>query len=397
MKKNTVVKLLGLSAIANPVVLSAIAHAIELTDYTNPVSRYEDAFVEGKLSTNSGNQDQTSYNGNLNLDWQSAYSSLPRTFGLRANALADVSRGPNDGDEQQKAVSANVAGNVDNYFKNDNTWFWYGSGEVGYLEDAENELVKVGAGVGYGRVINATPLAVTLRVVEKLREHGVLTRDLTKDQYLTVASIIERENEFKTQYGADEYKPYFFKAIEEELKSAGVLRDESMGAIGALFMDRVIYDEPISTRKHGWVARVGAGLVVQDYTGETDNDPSLDAVFEYAKPYGVRGQFQDILSYSTIFADNTDQLVSNNMSYTYELSDRVDWENRWTVDYLKSGDDEVNDILTNALATTFRYYLTNRVSAGATLSLAQVEDDIDDNGNDDTSVATFFDIRYRLK
>lgn len=373
------------------------AQAIELTDYQIPDSDYEEAFLQGSLNTQSGNQDQTSYDANLNASWQAVSSSMMQTRRIQAGGLAEVSRGPDEGDKSVDNSSGSLLAGVDNYFKADSPWLWYGSGELGYLSSAEDPFVKAGVGIGYGRVINATPLAKVMRIEEELREHGVITGRLTDAQYLALARVVGREDQFRSQYGADEYLPYFVAALEDELKAAGVLSAHSLGAIGALYIDRVLNDEPIGVRKHGWIARVGTGVVLQDYTGESDNDPTLDASFEYAVPYGFKGQFVDLLSYSTIFGDNVDQLVSNRMSYTYELSDRVDWENTWLLDYQITGDDEAEDIITNALASTFRYYLSNRLSAGATVSATQVEDNIDDNQNDDLSVATLFDIRYRLK
>ena len=75
MKKNVLV-----GAISAIIAIPASVSAIELTDYTNPVSEYDEAFIEGKLNTKSGNQDQTSYDLNAVVDWESVYSSLPRTW-----------------------------------------------------------------------------------------------------------------------------------------------------------------------------------------------------------------------------------------------------------------------------------------------------------------------------
>ena len=393
--KKTVLTVAGATVLCLP----AVSTAIEITDYTFPVSAYQEAFVEGQLSTNSGNQDQTSYKYNLFVDYEAVYSSMPRTWRLRFDGLADGSRGPtkSDLDRSQKNIVANALGTVDNYFYEDNTWFWFGSGDLGYRDEAEDVFAKAGVGIGYGRIINATALAKVLRVEEELREDDLLSGSISDDVYLELAKVIDREDEFKSKYGSEEYKQHWFDAFEEILKREGLVKGDSLGASGALRMDRVLFDEAISIRRHGWVVRAGAGLVLQDFNGETDNDPSLDLVFEYAMPIGLKSQFDNILSYSTIMADDTDQIVRNQMSYTYEITDRHDWENRWDLTYLTPGSSELEDTLTNKLSTTYRYYLTNRVSLGATLALTDVEDNIDDNGNDDTDVGTFFNIRYRLK
>jgi len=255
--------------------------------------------------------------------------------------------------------------------------------------------LPIGAGVGYGRVINATPLAKVLRFEEELREHGLITGEISPATYIALARIVDKQQEFRSRYGDQEYKAYWFIAMEELLRLEGVLKGGKLGAAGTLHMDRVLFDEPISVRKHGWLVRGGVGLVVQDYDGNS-GDPSLDAEFEYAKPYGYRGQFINVLRYSAILDGDTGHIVSNNMSYSYELSDRIDWVNRWKIQYDKAGDGGT-DTLSNTLSSTFRYYLTNIISVDATVAVNDYEDDIDGNGNDDVDISTFVGVRYRLK
>lgn len=388
----SLIKLALGSALAAPVAASAI----ELTDYTDPVSQWEEAFVVGQFNSKSGNQDQTSYNLNLDANYLNTYSSLPRVWKIELDGTSAVSRGPNDGDDSVEATQANAAATIDNYFNDDSRTFWYGSGNLAYQDDAEEIYTKVGAGIGYGRVINATPLAKVLRFEEELREHGVIVGKISDATYIALARIVDKEQEFKSRYGADEYKPYWFLAMEELLRNEGVLKDGKLGAAGTLYMDRVMFDEPISIRKHGWLVRGGVGLVVQDFDGN-EGDPSLDVEFEYTKPYGYRGQFINLLRYSTILADNTGHILSNNMSYSYELSDRIDWVNGWTVTFNQPSDDTLNDTVANNVTSSFRYYLTNVISVDATLALNHLEDDIDNNGNDDVDVSTFLGVRYRLK
>ncbi len=375
--------------------LSLPAGAIELTDYLDPESRWEEAFVLGQLNTKSGNQDQMSYNLNLDANYLNNYSSLMRVWKIELDGNSNVSRGPNDGDKTIDATQANANGTVDTYFNEKDKTFWYGSGTLGYQDDKDDIYTKIGAGVGYGRVINATPLAKVLRFEEELREHGLITGKISDATYIALARIVDRQQEFRSRYGEQEYKAYWFLAMEELLRLEGVLKDGKLGAAGTLHMDRVLFDEPISVRKHGWLVRGGVGLVVQDYDGNS-GDPSLDAEFEYAKPYGYRGQFINVLRYSAILADGTGHVVSNNMSYSYELSDRIDWVNRWKIQYNKAGDSG-NDTVSNSLSSTFRYYLTNIISVDATVALNHYEDDIDGNDNDDVDVSTFLGVRYRLK
>ena len=83
------------------------------------------------------------------------------------------------------------------------------------------------------------------------------------------------------------------------------------------------------------------------------------------------------------------------MSLTYEVSDRVDWENTWGIDY--AAYDNANDTTTNILSSTYRYYLSNELSFTVTGRLTNVEDEIRNNGNDRVDRAVLMGLTYRLK
>lgn len=386
-----------ITAIAATFAAAPIAsQAIQLTDYVFPDSEWEEAYVEARGNIQSGNQDQTSYDLYLNGNYDYNATSLPRNLRFSADGLFDYRRGSNDDDDTEKYYEFNASGAVDTYFNENDKLFWYGSGDIGYRDDADDMFIQVGAGLGYGRVINATPLAYALRVAEELREHGVISGNISDDTLLKMAQVIDRENEFKSKYGLEEYEPYWYKEIEAVLNAAGALANKALGAEGALHMQRVLEDEFITTRKHGWVVRGGVGYVIQDYSGD-DSDPAINAQFEYALPIGLQSQFTNIFDYATIFADDTNHNFRNRMSYTYEFSDTIDWENVWNFTYIVPGDSDMDDVYTNALSSSVRYYLTNRLTAGITVSATYVEDNVDHNNNDDWDFGTFFDLRYRLK
>lgn len=385
------------------VVTSSPLLAIEMTDYKDPTSTWEEAYLTGSFSSKSGNQDQASYNLILDTYYEHNYSSLPRTWQIYLDGEADVSRGPNDTDNTEDNSAANFEGNFDNYFKSRPKMFWTGTTVTNYRSDADEPRIEVGAGLGYGRVINATPLAKVLRIEEELREHGVVMGRMTDEEYLELAQIIDRENEYKANFGADEYKSYWIADFEKVLKRVGVLRNDALGALGVLQMDKVLFQEPVSIRKHGWVVRGGIGYVLQNFEGD-NSDPSLFIDYEYAHPSGYKGQFINSLKYSSVFSsDENSHYITNDMSYSHEISDRVDWINTWTLDWeMYEGDQD--DIVTNGLSTTFRYYLTNRLTANATTSISRTDDNVNDSTltneddfNDETDIRTFFSVAYRLK
>ena len=375
--------------------LPNLASAIQMTDYLDPESSYEEAFILGQYNSKSGNQTQRSYDLTLKADYEKNYSSFSRNWRFLADGSTDISRGSNPADERQEQTFANAHANIDTYFMEDQSLFWFGSGELGYQDDASDEFIKFGIGIGYGRVTNATPLARFLRVEDELREHGVILGRISDPTYLDLARTIARENEFRSRYGSDEYKSYWFETLEKQLQTAGVLKSGQLGALGALQMNRVLSDEVIKIRKHGWLLRAGVGLIVQDFRGN-HGDPAIDLVWEYARPQGFKGQFINTLSYSKIMANDSGRILKNNMRYTWEISDLIDWENRWSLTIDKT-DNSKKKITTHKLSSSFNYYITNRVSADATISAVNTEDNINDNNNDETDIVTFMGIRYRLR
>lgn len=377
--------------------LIAPAYAVQITDYTELETLYEEAYVSGSFSSKSGNQDQASYDGNLALDYERNHSSRDRNMNIDVYGDYQASRGGNDGDETEDSYLASASFTMDNYLPGRPNVFWYGGADALY-EDAFDEVyLKVGAGAGYGRVTVATPMAYAIRIVEELQQHNAISTNVSTQAYLDLAHVVNRRSEFRSKYGAEEYEAEFLTALETSMKNNGVAPN-GLNAAAISHMRRVLFDENINIRKYGWLVRGGLGVVVNDFNGES-GDPSLDLGFEYALPVGLAGQFIEKLTYSAILvdSDNTNQKIVNRMSYTHELSDRVDWVNQWILSYDIADSEVLNDMMTNDFTTTFRYYLTNRLNIDATVGLSHVEDDVDDNGNDDVDVTTFLGVRYRLR
>lgn len=388
--------------------------AIEITDYTNPESFYDEAYLTGRFSLNSGNQDRTSYDGSASGYYDVTQSTAPFAWNIRGEGNLNLSQSgikksaDNDDDDiinlddTEKYYNFSVASYANKYLSpEENELFVYGSFDMGYrrqqgLDNDDDPYLKLGGGVGFGRVFNATPLADALRVVETLKEYGIVIREPSDQIYLAMSAVIARESEFKSQYGLVDYKQYWFTELEKILQQAGVLRNNTLGAAGVIKMHEVLLQERISIRKHGWMVRGGIGFVASNYDG-SDTNPSVDAAFEYALPMGHRFQFLELAKYSTILDDELIHQFSNTMSATYEVSDRIDWENSWDIDMIFPDEEGARDMITNQLRSIFHYYLSNRISADFSVTFTHVEDDIDDNNNDDVETSIFMGVTYRLR
>jgi len=374
-------------------------NAIEMTDYKVVDSLYQNAYVNGKLNVDSGNQDQTSYNLHLNANAEIVKSTLPYSWDLRFEGNSDFSKGSHSNDESVDSYDTKAVGHIDKYINNDDQFFVYGSGDLGYkkgalADSAEDPFAKVGAGAGYGRVYNATALAKSLRIVEDLLEYKLIKGDLSDKAYISLASVIDKEADYISKYGLTEYKKYWYRDMEKVFKDSSVLDKDSLGAFGIVRINEILDIERVSPRLHGWKVRGGFGKILSNYDGESE-DATVDAEFEYGLPIGHTSQFTERLTMSKLLDTDTDKEFSltNTMRYTYEISDRIDWENNWLLSYEQN--DVADDFVKNTLATGFRYYLANRLSFDTTFSLSKIDSGVGEEKAWNKSL--FAGVTYRLK
>jgi len=122
--------------------------AIELTDYTTVDSFYQEAFVNSQFNLRSGNQDQTSIDGNATGNYDITYSTLPFVWGIRGDGKLDINRGKNEGSSTEKGYDFLLHGNADKYFNPEGLLLGYGSFDLGYrkpmgVDDADDPFAKM--------------------------------------------------------------------------------------------------------------------------------------------------------------------------------------------------------------------------------------------------------------
>ena len=393
MKKQNILTMAILMTVTGASTTALAVPAI--TDYQQATSAYEDAYISGNFNANSGNQDQSSYNLDLDLDYEKVFSSVNRNTKIDFNGSGSAAKGANSGDESTNTYQGLGSATVDNYFRpNSKAGFWYGKGEVGVKKGQESPFTKATVGVGYGRVVNVTPMARSIRIVEELRENGFLKADPSKATYLKIAQIIEKEAEYRSKHGAADYEQYWVQDIQSALEASRLVKGK-LNARAILSAYDVLTQERISTRKNGWLVRAGIGAVITDFDGE-DGKPALELGAEYHKPISNQTQFSNETIATATLKDGDDGFNFNNaMSLTHELSDKIDWENKWNLAHNES--DTANDITTNSLSSAFYYSLTNQLDLGVEARLTDVNDRIDNNGNDDLDKSLNIGVKYRLK
>lgn len=364
-------KIAAALSVALLTVATTASAEVSLYDFKEATSAYEDAGLSGNFTAFDGNgRAQAGYTAKLDLDYNRVISSANRNLELTGRAGGNASRGDTDGASSVSSYSAGAKVNVDNYFRPDSKGlYWYGSGEVGF-QKGDDIFSKIGVGLGYGRVVDVTPMAKAIRLIEALREQGTLSSAPSKAIYQRVAKIISLESEYKSKYRQGNYEQQWITDIEQAIGS--------LDAAGVIKTHDVLTDEVIFPRRHGWKVYAGLGLILSNYDGEDGGDPSLDIGGQYHRPLSNKTQFSNTAELSTIFGgDDTGYRVTNEMKLTHEISDKIDWENTWLLAHNKAGNDTGTDSTSNELTSVFAYHLNNKLDLEVT-GTAKDSDSIDD-------------------
>ncbi len=382
------------SALALLLALPATGLAIELTDYTETDIYYQDAELTAMFTWKDGNQDQPSYSGLGEVDFDMEYSTQPMKWGAGAIGTGDFSRGPDNNNNSVENFKFDAWSDAKLYQGGANELFYFGRLEYGYrnLESAnlpENNRAEALIGAGYGRIITATPLMKAIRAVEDLQKYGIIQGAVSDASYLRLAAVIAKEQEYKSRYSLKEYEKFWYEAMEEVLRAEGILMDDTLGAMGVIRIQDILTVENVLERKHGWEVRAGLGFLITDYSGN-EADPLVRATYEYARPFGLKWQFINSLSYATVLEDwdfgDTDHNFNNLMSLTYEVTEMIDWINKWEFDLLIPADSVEDDVYLNGVETRLEFYVTNTVDLVTSLRF----DHKDAGTNQDDDVVTTF-------
>lgn len=380
-------------------IINSMASGISLTDYVFPDSRTQEAYLNGAYTFNglSSDSSQVGYNMAGSYSYDLFYRSLP--FAYQLNALGNFSmvRDIMEDAEGQEAYSVLINTRASSYFRDESKFFGFGEANLGYRnlltsDKADDPYLDVLVGVGYGRQIDATVLKLAVRMVNEFKKYGIVKQSVPDRALLDLARVIDRESEFRAQYGAVEYQKYWYEEMEQVLISHGVLLTDNIGAIGAIRIQEVM-DEPTGRRFHGWDVRVGVGYVISDYTGGT-GDPALTAAFNWSRPVSMMLQLNNNAYLRTVLSDNQTYNIGNTFQVYYEMTNRIDWDNSFNFDYtIPTADGAENTLMFN-FSSTYILYIANQLTFNPGFNYNYSDDGLNDPRWD---WAVLGSISYRLR
>jgi hypothetical protein len=372
---------------------------VSLTDYVFPKSATQEAYVNGVFNALGNSLDTTEVGYNLAgaASYDLNLRSLPFSYDLSALADFSVAKSAVEGSDAEDTYDLFVSTTADKYLRNDSKLFGYGAASLHYrklaaLDKADDPRVDIEGGVGYGRTINATVLKQAIRMNEDFLKYDVITGDMPRDALLELAAVIDRQGEFRSEYGPVEYRKYWYEAMEEIVRNSGVLKEDALGAIGIIRIQEVL-DESTAQRWHGWVARGGVGVRVSDYDGEA-GDPYLTARFDWTRPVSLRLQLTNNASLSTVFEDDQTYNLRDVFSVDYEVSNRIDWYNSLTLNYDILTVEGADNVLSMNLRSTYILYVENQLTFNPGFQYSYVDTGVGDATWDWAILAS---ISYRLR
>lgn len=347
------------------------AWAISMTDYQVPVSRSTSALAEFRYNY-AHDRGTTADNGTVRLDFNQFYSSLPTGYRLAFNG--QVNRDgltPEGKDKFTYSVSALAQGNK--YLSEESNAFGFGKTEGIDMTAYDRPGFALTLGVGYGRFINATPLARALRAEEELFKEDLLTGEIPDNIMLDVAKRMASQviDKYKQEY--DYWERYYFGDLEKEFQKSDRLRDKELGGVGTLVV-RDVVEEIISERYYGYELSGGIRYDLQTPDENTDRQASLEINANFAYPFNLRSQFVEYFRINSPLTGKKfgeEVHLSFTPAYSYEIGNTLDF----TASYKLVGDQldvEGSKMeFYHLLTVTASYYIANRIDIGNSITLSK--------------------------
>lgn len=378
------------------------AQNVTVSDYDVPVSTAKILRLTGGFNWSQSSQETaagstitnvTSNNANINLLFNSFYSSLPFAWfmDVYANGGKNFSTYNHD---------IGISPSVRKYIWNEQDWFGFARLDARHVNTFKQIESYFTVGGGYGRYINATALAKAVRIEEHLMRENVISAYLSKATMIKIANIIERESEYRGIYG-DTYETRWYNDIEAEMKSDGKLVADNVGAMGILRIQQVLkgINERVNDRYYGWDATAGIRFNTSTSNKSTVATPNLSIGGRYSYPVTWRTQVNSFANLGTPL-DSTffkNMFINAGADFIYELSNKINFVSGYR---LTSKTPTVGDSwIDHNLGASFIFYLENQIYLGINGNLTR-------NGNPSqiggtgylpiTDLSTNITIQYNL-
>jgi len=353
---------------------TGVAQNVSVTDYTVPTSSAYSLFIDPNYNLTVVGRKATANRGSIGMVYKTFYESLPIGYSIDIIGSGSFEKAT-DSDRYRNSYSVNAAARFKKFVWNERDFFGSVKLEGQFNKAYYYPATNVTIGVGYGRFIDATPLRKAVRMEDFLIKENVISGHLPKETMLNLGHIIERRSEYKDKY-RDTYQKNWFDDMEDAMRKSGMLKGDSVGAIGILRMQEVLTRERIFDRFYGWDATIGTKIdIILPQKGQERSNPSIDISVRYSQPISWAIQWNERLSVNSPFGGDFGDVynMSVDSDVAYELSNRINFVARHsiTIDKAKGA----GNLISNSLGLSFIYFLENHVNLVATEQLEKFGDE----------------------
>ena len=342
---------------------NAFAQNLLIQDYKVPVSSAHSFLIDFNYNYASVGKETTSNHGRIGTVYNTFYESL--TYGYSFDLIWAASR-----ERRANDYNTDIDGRLRRYIWPHRNFFGSVNPHSAYLKSYDRPTLDVTIGFGFGRFINATPLAKAVRIEDFLLFSNQLYDDLPAETMVKLGQIIEKRGEYRTRY-REAFKRFWYDDMAEIIKDSKMLKGEEIDAVGILRMDEVLFRENISDRFYGWDVTLGAKLeLLTSEPSEQRVAPAADITARYSLPINWRAQLNERFTANSQVGGNfirTYNVISAS-DFSYEVTNRIDFVTRHRIELEKRSKDDYT-LISNSLKLLFVFFIENQINLTTSIEL----------------------------
>lgn len=346
---------------------NAFSQNLLIKDYKVPVSSAHSFLIDFNYNYASDGKETTSNHGRIGTVYNTFYESL--TYGYSFDLVWAASR-----ERRSNDYNADIDWRLRRYIWPHRKFFGSVNPHSAYLKGYERPTLDVTIGFGFGRFINATPLAKAVRIEDFLLFSEQLHDDLPAETMVKLGQIIEKRGEYRTRF-REAFKRFWYDDMAGIIKDSNMLIGEEIDAVGILRMDEVLFRENFSDRFYGWDVTLGAKLeLLTSKSSEKRVAPAADITARYSLPINWRAQLNERFTANSQIGGNflkTYNVISA-VDFSYEVTNRIDFVTRHLLNVEKRSKDGDTQ-LSNSLKLLFVFFIENKVNLTTSIELEKRE------------------------
>ncbi len=244
-------------------------------------------------------------------------------------------------------------------------------------------------GFGYGRMRDGTFIFRTLRIVERLKEDGLIARSLSRAEMLELADRIARKREYTTNFERPD--KYFVQDVVDELIKLGLIGPGTVPPYSTLRITEG-FQESLETRMFGWRVYYAFndihtqskyGDYYSSYSSESFGDSWAhihELGFEYGRPLSLNTHFSGrVYADIPIHDPETRSTLNATAALSHQVGERLELDGTYSFLWGQLSTPFANDAsytraTLHTLQGNFVYFLEDRLRSVVGITYTSLSD-----------------------